>query len=117
LIENGFKITVERSSFRCFSDEEYTHVGCDLVDAGYWKQCDRDIVVIGLKELDDEDYELKNDHIFFAHCYKGQSGSQQILNRFKRGGGKKSVLKHIETNIDAFLEHATSKFGEIFILM
>jgi len=30
---------------------------------------------------------LKHNHVFFAHCYKGQAGSEDLLRRFKTGGG------------------------------
>lgn len=36
LITNGYKITVEKSTTRCFIDDKYKNVGCELVEAGTW---------------------------------------------------------------------------------
>ncbi|KAL8941071.1 MAG: hypothetical protein Q9211_001973 [Gyalolechia sp. 1 TL-2023] len=44
-------------------------------------------LILGLKELPEGDNPLKHTHIQFAHCYKQQSGWQQVLRRFPRGGG------------------------------
>jgi saccharopine dehydrogenase (NAD+, L-lysine-forming) len=43
--------------------------------------------VVGLKELPEDVPELRNEHIYFAHCYKNQAGWQEILRRFQRGDG------------------------------
>lgn len=86
LISKGFKITVEKSDSRCFTDAEYMNVGCELVDFGSWINAPLDAYIVGLKELPDVEI-LKHRHIYFAHCYKGQHGSSHLLNKFKIGGG------------------------------
>jgi len=88
LIQNGFKITVEKSTQRIFDDEEYERIGCTLVQSGTWKSAPSDAYIIGLKELpENDDSPLSHTHIYFAHCYKNQSGWQNILKRFINGKG------------------------------
>jgi len=88
LVKEGFKISVERSSTRCFDDEEYEKVGCTLVKSESWKDdAPDDAVILGLKELPDNDDDIKRKHIMFAHCYKNQGGWDQVLSKFVRGKG------------------------------
>lgn len=92
LIEQGFKITVEASTDRIFPDSDYSDIGLPIVPAGTWKSeadCPKDAIVIGLKELpENDDSALTHSHIMFAHCFKNQGGWKDVLNRFKRGDGK-----------------------------
>ncbi|ORX42790.1 hypothetical protein DM01DRAFT_1296312 [Hesseltinella vesiculosa] len=89
LLDNGFKITVERSSLRIFDDEEYEKVGCPLVDTLSWKtDAPADAYIVGLKELpENDDSPLHHTHIFFAHCFKNQGGWKELLHRFDAGYG------------------------------
>lgn len=47
----------------------------------------KDHLIIGLKELPEEDFPLHHTHVQFAHCFKLQKGYQSVLQRFPRGGG------------------------------
>ncbi|ORZ18183.1 hypothetical protein BCR42DRAFT_413307 [Absidia repens] len=89
LLDNGFKITVERSTQRIFDDEEYVKVGCPLVDTLSWKtEAPADAYIVGLKELpENDDSPLHHTHIFFAHCFKNQGGWKELLHRFDVGKG------------------------------
>jgi saccharopine dehydrogenase (NAD+, L-lysine-forming) len=71
LLDAGFKVTVEKSPTRCRTDAEYAAVGCTLVEKETWPQAPSDAVILGLKELPENDEPLKHNHVFFAHCYKG----------------------------------------------
>jgi saccharopine dehydrogenase (NAD+, L-lysine forming) len=120
LIEKGHKVTVERSSTRCFSDEEFREAGAELAPSGSWRyphppspssssspsstegrgggeeerreKIPDDAIVIGLKELEvegmDQTFPLTHRHIYFAHCYKNQSGWVQHLKRFDNPSGR-----------------------------
>ncbi|RKP13332.1 saccharopine dehydrogenase Lys3 [Piptocephalis cylindrospora] len=89
LLDKGFKITVEKSAQRIFDDEEYSAVGCPLVEGGSWKQAPKDAYILGLKELPEgETGPLEHRHIFFAHCFKGQAGWKELIGRFEAGKGK-----------------------------
>ncbi|KAL8764093.1 MAG: hypothetical protein Q9194_007171 [Teloschistes cf. exilis] len=87
LIEHGYTVNVERSPARIFKDEEFEAAGATLVLEGSWPEVPESHLILGLKELPEEDMPLKHTHIQFAHCYKEQSGWQQVLRRFPRGGG------------------------------
>jgi hypothetical protein len=79
--------------------------------------------VVGLKELPEDVAELKNEHIFFAHCYKNQGGWQEILRRFQRGDGTLLDLEFLVDDkgrrVAAFGRPAgmTSLFISIFIIV
>ena len=87
LIEAGYTINVERSPERIFDDSEFEAVGATLVPEGSWPNVPKDHIIIGLKELLEEDFPLKHVFVHFAHCYKFQDGFETVLARFPRGGG------------------------------
>lgn len=55
LIEAGYTINVERSAIRMFSDEEMAAAGATLVPEGSWPQVRKDHIIVGLKELPNDD--------------------------------------------------------------
>eukprot|EP00013_Stygamoeba_regulata_P018833 CAMPEP_0177655212 /NCGR_PEP_ID=MMETSP0447-20121125/14821_1 /TAXON_ID=0 /ORGANISM="Stygamoeba regulata, Strain BSH-02190019" /LENGTH=390 /DNA_ID=CAMNT_0019159065 /DNA_START=101 /DNA_END=1274 /DNA_ORIENTATION=- len=88
LVEAGFTVSVERTTNdRCFPDEEYEKVGCTLVETGSWPKAPKDAIILGLKELPESTEPISHDHIFFAHCFKGQEGWRELMQRFLSGGG------------------------------
>ncbi|KAJ4142724.1 Saccharopine dehydrogenase, partial [Fusarium falciforme] len=98
LVDAGYPISVERSSTdpnfkRIFEDSEYEAAGASLIPAGSWPEAPAGTLILGLKEIPEADFPLKNDHISFAHCYKNQGGWEKVLSRFPRGG---SVLYDLE---------------------
>ena len=102
LVQAGFTVNVERTSIdpifrRIFDDDEYAAVGATLVDTGSWPRVADGTIILGLKELPDDDFALQNDHITFAHCYKNQTGWDTVLSRWARGGG---VLYDLEFLVD-----------------
>ncbi|KAL9642230.1 hypothetical protein ABK040_007231 [Willaertia magna] len=104
LIEkHGYKIDVESSKTRCFSDEEYKKVGCEIVPTHSWiKITNPNTFIVGLKELPDPNTVLDNitvpkflpsqRHIYFAHCYKRQSDWKDTLSRFALAQPKGEIL-------------------------
>lgn len=92
LVEAGYPVSVERNPSdpnftRIFNDDEYVAAGATLVPTGSWPNAPQDTIILGLKELPEEEFPLKNNFIHFAHCYKGQESWQEVLSRFPRGGG------------------------------
>lgn len=84
--KNNMTIYIESSKNRCFKDEEYTNCGCILIDN--LLQLDKNVLVVGLKELDFEKDELfAYKHLYFSHTFKNQSNSHLILQKFKQHGG------------------------------
>ena len=88
LQDAGYVVKVERSPERIFEDQEFEAVGARLVPEGSWPDAPKDHIIVGLKELpENETFPLKHTHVQFAHCYKGQGGWDTVLGRFPRGGG------------------------------
>ncbi|KAI9806441.1 MAG: Saccharopine dehydrogenase [Piccolia ochrophora] len=88
LLDAGYAVNVERSPERIFDDREFEEAGATLVLEGSWPSAPLDHLILGLKELpENEDFPLKHTHVQFAHCYKQQGGWEQVLSRFPRGGG------------------------------
>lgn len=66
LVDAGYPISVERSSTdpnfkRIFEDSEYETAGATLVPAGTWTKTEPGTIVLGLKEIPEDDFPLKND--------------------------------------------------------
>ena len=55
LHEAGVDVVVESSPERVFSDDAYEAVGCPVVHAGSWLTAPPETVVVGIKELPEED--------------------------------------------------------------
>ncbi|KAI8619752.1 saccharopine dehydrogenase [Chytriomyces sp. MP71] len=88
LVDAGFQVSVERCTERIFDDSEYEGTGVTMVAHGSWRTAPADAYILGLKELpENDDTALPHAHIMFAHCYKGQAGWREVLDRFNRGNG------------------------------
>lgn len=87
LVKDGIKVIVESSPTRIFKDHEYESVGCEIVEMGYWRTSPQDSIILGLKELPEEDFPIEHRHIYFAHIFKGQEGSDSVFKRYADGGG------------------------------
>lgn len=88
LLENGYKVIVEKSKDRIFPDSEYLDIGCELVEAHSWiNNAPDDAYILGLKELKEDSFPLKHKHIYFAHIFKGQDGNEEVFARYQKGGG------------------------------
>ena len=60
LVEAGYVVNVERSSLSIFDDSEYEGTGASLVPEGSWVDAPKEHIIIGLKELPEEDFPLKH---------------------------------------------------------
>lgn len=58
--EGGYTVNVERSPLSIFDDAEYEGTGASLVPTGSWVDAPSDHIVVGLKELPEEDFPLKH---------------------------------------------------------
>ncbi|KAM0721766.1 hypothetical protein Q7P37_002691 [Cladosporium fusiforme] len=110
LVDAGYTVNVEKSPLSIFPDSEYEGTGASLVPTGSWTEVPSDHIIIGLKELPEEDFPLKHTHVQFAHCYKGQGGWDTVLGRFARGNGTLLDLEFLEDEngrrVAAFGYHA-----------
>ncbi|KJY01975.1 saccharopine dehydrogenase like protein [Zymoseptoria brevis] len=110
LVEAGYVVNVERSPLSIFPDNEYEGRGATLVPTGSWTEAPKEHIIVGLKELPEEDFALVHTHVQFAHCYKNQGGWEKVLSRFPRGGGTLLDLEFLEDEqgrrVAAFGYHA-----------
>jgi saccharopine dehydrogenase (NAD+, L-lysine-forming) len=60
LVEAGYTVNVERSELSIFPDSEYEGTGATLVPSGSWTEAPKEHIIIGLKELPEEDFPLKH---------------------------------------------------------
>lgn len=95
LLDAGFEVTVEESSQRIFTVEEYAAAGASIAGEGSWPDAPQDAYVLGIKELPDEPESLRHRHIYFAHAFKGQEDAQRTLERFRRGGGRLLDIEYL----------------------
>ncbi|SPN97528.1 probable saccharopine dehydrogenase (NAD, L-lysine-forming) [Cephalotrichum gorgonifer] len=99
LLDAGYVVRVEPSVDRIYKDEEFSAAGAELVPAGSWLKAPKEDIILGLKELPDDDVPFPNPYIHFQHCFKKQTGWVQSLSRFARGGGTLYDLEFL-TNPD-----------------
>jgi len=95
LIDAGFKVTVEFSSQNIFHQDLYQQINAELVPSGSWLNAPKGAIILGLKELPEDVFPLIHQHIYFAHAYKEQAGWQELLSRFKIGGGELFDLEYL----------------------
>lgn len=95
LIAAGLSVTVEQSSVRAIPIDGYHAAGCAIAPENSWPDAPRDAIVFGLKELPEDDAPLVHRHIMFGHAYKGQPAGQDLLRRFRVGGGMLYDLEYL----------------------
>lgn len=100
LLDTGdFEVYVEEAPQSTFSSSEYKLAGAKIVPFESWKTAPTDRIIIGLKELrEEETFPLKHNHIQFAHCYKNQGGWRDVLSRFPNGNGVLYDLEFLEND-------------------
>jgi len=62
LVKNGYRVCVEASRDRIFSNSAYRKQGCILVEKGSWRFASRDTLILGLKELPEASFPLRHRH-------------------------------------------------------
>lgn len=105
LLDAGYGFAVERSNKRIFKDDEYAAVGCEVIAVGSWQSA-IDETILGLKELPEKPASLSTPFIHFAHIYKDQTGWQDEISRFTKGGGHLYDLEYLTLN-----DRRTAAFG------
>ena len=95
LVKQGAQVTVEHSSVRCHPIADYLEAGARPAPAGSWTDAPADAYVLGLKALPEDTAPLGGRHLYFAHAYKGQQGSRELLARYAAGGGEILDLEYL----------------------
>ena len=98
LLKAGFKVTIEWSSQRIFSLDEYQRFEVNTAPEGSWVNAPSDAIILALKELPEDKFPLCHQHIYFAHAYKEQEGWQALLSRFIQGQGQLLDLEYLMNN-------------------
>jgi len=91
LISSGFKVYVEESH-RIFPDSDFVKAGAILTKEPWYSQPSD--LIIGLKELSNLDKLNRHTHIYFSHSFKGQKGSQAILDAFYKSNSRLYDLEY-----------------------
>lgn len=97
LVKAGLRVTVEDSSVRAIPIDAYRAAGAEIAPENAWPDAPGDAIIFGLKELPEDGTPLRHRHIMFGHAYKGQPAGQDLLRRFRAGGG---VLYDLEYLVD-----------------
>lgn len=95
LIAAGIRVTVEDSDVRAIPIEGYRKAGAEIAAQNSWPQAPADAIIFGLKELPEDGTPLPHRHIMFGHAFKGQPAGQELLKRFKSGGGTLYDLEYL----------------------
>jgi saccharopine dehydrogenase (NAD+, L-lysine-forming) len=82
LLAAGFRIYIQSSMTRVFSDKEYIDAGAIVTMKEWYDPQFTNALIIGIKELDNIDKLKKHTHLYFSHSFKGQIGSEEILRAF-----------------------------------
>lgn len=95
LIGLGMRVTVEHSGQRAIAIDAYHAAGCETAPEGSWRTAPPEALILGLKELPDDDTPLAHRHIMFGHAFKGQAAGQRLLKRLRAGGGRLYDLEYL----------------------
>lgn len=76
-----FRICVESSTTRCYTDKEYEDVGATIVSPNYWTTIPH-AFVIGLKEISMPALATQT-HLHFAHCFNQQQDFLTVLKKLE----------------------------------
>lgn len=77
LIEKGFRVIVEPSDIRIYSNDEYKNAGAEIKDD--LSDCN---LIIGVKEIPIQNIIPGIPHLFFSHTIKGQDYNMPLLQKF-----------------------------------
>ena len=99
LVEKGYRILLEKSKTRAFSDDEFQQAGAELTDLKWFEQKSSSLI-IGLKELDNLERLDRHSHAYFSHSFKKQIGAEKILTAFKSSDSKLYDLEYFRNGSD-----------------
>ncbi len=88
LVEADWRVLVERSSARVFSDGEYGEAGCQLTEPGSWAEAGSDSLVLGVGPLPDAPDALRANYVHISRLLDEPDGWRDQMARFQRGKGR-----------------------------
>ncbi|WP_034274104.1 Rossmann-fold NAD(P)-binding domain-containing protein [Haloechinothrix halophila] len=95
LVDQGASVTVEDSAARCYPVEDFEASGACTAETGSWVDAPPDTYILGVKALPDEPEPLSGRHLYFAHAFRGQRGTDRLLDRFLAGRGELLDLEYV----------------------
>ncbi len=93
-IKKGYTVLVQSSNKRIYSDEEYEKVGAKIVNS-----LEKADIIIGIKEIPEEEIYPNKIYLFFSHTVKGQKHNMPMLRELIK---QKATLLDHERIIDDF---------------
>jgi len=91
----GFRVTIEDSPQLAVPIDPYLRAGAVRADCAAWPGAPEDAIIFGLKELPEDGPPLRHRHIMFGHAFKVQPAGQDLLRRFRAGGGALYDLEYL----------------------
>jgi len=88
LVDAGWRITVERSAARIFSDGAYGEAGCQLAEPGSWVEAGPAALVLGVGPLPESPDVLSASYAHASRLLEEPDGWRDEAARFRRGGGR-----------------------------
>jgi len=107
LIDQGYKIYIESSNKRIYSDSEYETSGAIITKDKWYNIKFQNAFIIGLKQFQELEKLHNHTHIYFSHTFKQQKESKQILDSFSKSN---SIIYDFEYFLDIHL-HRRIAFG------
>lgn len=74
LIDEGIRIIVQPCKIRCYSDDDYRKVGCEIEED--LSNC---TLIAGIKEVPEQYLLANKTYLFFSHTKKGQKSNMSML--------------------------------------
>nr|POE63266.1 saccharopine dehydrogenase [nad(+), l-lysine-forming] [Quercus suber] len=108
LVDDGYTVNVEKAPLSIFKDEEYEGTGASLVPTGSWVDVPADHIIVGLKELPEEEFPLKHTHAGFAGAalallawaWQLKHGKDKPLPGVSAYENETALLKDVKTAVE-----------------
>lgn len=75
-LDDRIRILVQPSKIRCFSDDEYQEIGCEIEED--LSECS---LIVGLQDPDLNSLLENRTYTIFSHCKKGKTENQNLLEK------------------------------------
>lgn len=104
LTSEDYRVLVQRSAIRAFTDAEYERAGAELVD-----RLDEATLILGVKEVPIDDLLPNRTYMFFSHTFKGR---QHHYNMRRLSAYLKAGIRLIDYELILTADHKrAAKFG------
>ena len=84
LLSAGYKVFIESSTKRVYSDSKYRRSGAIVTHKPWYDEEFKDALILGIKKIPNLEKLQRHTHIYFSHTYKNQIDSPLILAQFEK---------------------------------